>query len=175
MLRGTFANVLIKNLLVSPKEGGLTIHQPSGEEMTIYDASMRYRSEGVPLVILAGTEYGTGSSRDWAAKGTLLMGVKAVIAKSFERIHRSNLVGMGVLPLQFKAQDTVESLKLDGTETFDLVGLENTEIQTCRLHHRYLLVFGKRNCPDALKHPARIDYKSMMCSRIILVRKYDSI
>ncbi len=129
MLRGSFANVRIKNLLVAPKEGGYTIHQPSGEEMTIYDAAMKYKEEGTPLVILAGTEYGTGSSRDWAAKGTLLMGVKAVIAKSFERIHRSNLIGMGVLPLQFKGDDTVESLGLDGTETFDLVGLEGVDVK----------------------------------------------
>jgi len=129
MLRGTFANVRIKNLLVSPKEGGFTVHQPSGEEMTIYDAAMRYQIDEVPLVVLAGTEYGTGSSRDWAAKGTLLMGVKAVIAKSFERIHRSNLIGMGVLPLQFKGNDTVESLGLEGTETFDLIGLENVDVK----------------------------------------------
>jgi aconitate hydratase len=129
MLRGSFANVRIKNLLVSPKEGGFTIHQPSGEEMTIYDAAMKYKEEKTPLIILAGTEYGTGSSRDWAAKGTLLMGVKAVIAKSFERIHRSNLIGMGVLPLQFKGNDTVESLNLDGTEIFDLVGLEGVDIK----------------------------------------------
>ena len=129
MLRGSFANVRIKNKLVSPKEGGYTLHQPSGEEMTIYDAAMKYKQEGTPLIIFAGTEYGTGSSRDWAAKGTLLMGVKAVIAKSFERIHRSNLIGMGVLPLQFNGKDTVESLALNGTETFDLVGLENTEVK----------------------------------------------
>ena len=129
MLRGTFANVRIKNLLVSPKEGGYTLHQPTGEEMTIYDAAMRYKDEGTPLIVLAGTEYGTGSSRDWAAKGTLLMGVKAVVAKSFERIHRSNLIGMGVLPLQFKGDDTVENLALDGTEQFDLIGLENTDVR----------------------------------------------
>ncbi|MEZ5346829.1 MAG: aconitate hydratase [Pyrinomonadaceae bacterium] len=129
MLRGTFANVRIKNLLVTPKEGGFTLHQPTGEEMSIYDAAMKYRSEGVPLIVLAGAEYGTGSSRDWAAKGTLLMGVKAVIAKSFERIHRSNLIGMGVLPLQFKNDDTIESLGLDGSETFDLTGLENAEVR----------------------------------------------
>jgi aconitate hydratase len=128
MLRGTFANVRIKNRLVSPKEGGFTIHQPSGEEMSIYDAAMKYKAEAVASVVLAGTEYGTGSSRDWAAKGTLLMGVKAVIAKSFERIHRSNLIGMGVLPLQFKGADSVESLGLDGTELFDLSGLENTVV-----------------------------------------------
>ncbi|MCB1025266.1 MAG: aconitate hydratase, partial [Acidobacteria bacterium] len=137
MLRGTFANVRIKNLLVSPKEGGFTRHQPSGEELSIYDAAMKYKAEGVPLVVLAGAEYGTGSSRDWAAKGTLLMGVKAVIAKSFERIHRSNLIGMGVLPLQFKGGDTIESLGLDGSETFDLSGLENTDVkplQDVKLH-----------------------------------------
>ncbi|MCO6512821.1 MAG: aconitate hydratase [Aridibacter famidurans] len=129
MLRGTFANVRIKNRLVSPKEGGFTVHHPSGEEMSIYDAAMKYRDEGVPLIILAGAEYGTGSSRDWAAKGTLLMGVKAVVAKSFERIHRSNLIGMGVLPLQFKDEDSVDSLGIDGTETFDLTGLENGEVK----------------------------------------------
>jgi len=140
MLRGSFANVRIKNLLVSPKEGGYTLHQPSGEEMTIYDAAMKYKEDNTPLIVLAGTEYGTGSSRDWAAKGTLLMGVKAVVAKSFERIHRSNLIGMGVLPLQFKGEDTVESLGLNGTETYDLVGLENTDVKplqdaTLRIKH----------------------------------------
>ncbi len=129
MLRGTFANVRIKNLLVAPKEGGLTIHYPSGEELTIFDAAERYAEESVPLVILAGTEYGTGSSRDWAAKGTLLMGVKAVVAESFERIHRSNLIGMGVLPLQFKNNESVTSLGLDGTETFDLTGLETGDVK----------------------------------------------
>ena len=102
MLRGTFANVRIKNKMVAPVEGGSTKHQPSGEEMSIYDAAMRYKDEGTPLIIFAGREYGTGSSRDWAAKGTMLMGVKAVVTESFERIHRSNLVGLGVLPLQFK-------------------------------------------------------------------------
>jgi aconitate hydratase len=129
MLRGTFANVRIKNLLVSPKEGGFTKFQPDGEDMTIYDAAMRYKENNVPLIILAGQEYGTGSSRDWAAKGTLLMGVKAVIAESFERIHRSNLVGMGVLPLQFKEGESAETLNLNGSETFDLVGLEETEVK----------------------------------------------
>lgn len=124
MLRGTFANVRIKNLMVAPKEGGFTVHQPSGEETTIYDAAMKYKEENVPTVIFGGQEYGTGSSRDWAAKGTRLMGVKAVITESFERIHRSNLVGMGVLPLQFKDGQNAQTLKLDGTETFDLTGLE---------------------------------------------------
>ncbi|MGI8545286.1 MAG: aconitate hydratase [Aridibacter sp.] len=129
MLRGTFANVRIKNLLVTPKEGGFTMHHPTGEEMSIYDAAMKYKEESVPLIVLAGAEYGTGSSRDWAAKGTLLMGVKAVIAKSFERIHRSNLIGMGVLPLQFKEGESAETLELDGTETFDLTGLESVEVK----------------------------------------------
>ncbi len=122
MLRGTFANVRIKNRMVAPVEGGYTKHQPDGDEMSIYDAAMRYKDEGTPLVIFAGKEYGTGSSRDWAAKGTALMGVKAVIAESYERIHRSNLVGMGVLPLQFKDGQSAASLGLDGSETFDLVG-----------------------------------------------------
>ncbi len=124
MLRGTFANVRIKNLMVSPKEGGLTIQQPGGDETFIYDAAMNYKAEGVPTIIFGGQEYGTGSSRDWAAKGTYLMGVKAVITQSFERIHRSNLVGMGVLPLQFKDGVNAGTLKLDGTETFDLSGLD---------------------------------------------------
>jgi len=125
MVRGTFANVRIKNLMVPGVEGGVTIHQPDGKRMSIYDAAMKYQEEGVPLVVFAGQEYGTGSSRDWAAKGTRLLGVKAVIAQSFERIHRSNLVGMGVLPCQFKDGANAASLGLDGTEAFDLLGLEN--------------------------------------------------
>jgi aconitate hydratase len=123
-MRGTFANVRIRNLMVPGTEGGVTMHQPSGELMAIYDAAIRYQATGTPLVVLAGQEYGTGSSRDWAAKGAKLLGVKAVIAQSFERIHRSNLVGMGVLPCQFKSGDSIQSLQLDGSETFDLVGLE---------------------------------------------------
>lgn len=125
MVRGTFANVRIKNLMVPGVEGGVTIHHPSGERTSIYDASMRYQEEGVPLVIVAGQEYGTGSSRDWAAKGTRLLGVKAVVAQSFERIHRSNLVGMGVLPCQFKDDTSAASLRLDGSERFDLLGVES--------------------------------------------------
>lgn len=125
MLRGTFANVRIKNQMVTPTEGGFTKHMPDGEELSIYDVAMRYKEEGIPLVIFAGKEYGTGSSRDWAAKGTALMGVKAVIAESFERIHRSNLVGMGVLPLQFKEGQNALLLGLDGTETFSLSGFES--------------------------------------------------
>jgi aconitate hydratase len=123
MTRGTFANVRIKNLMVPGVEGGVTKYQPSGEQMSIYDAAMKYQKAGTPLVIIAGQEYGTGSSRDWAAKGTRLLGVKAVIAQSFERIHRSNLVGMGVLPLCFAEGVNAASLKLDGTEIYSLKGL----------------------------------------------------
>ena len=129
MMRGTFANVRIKNLMVPGKEGGVTVYQPDGREMSIYDAAMKYQDEKVPLVVIAGQEYGTGSSRDWAAKGTRLLGVKAVIAQSFERIHRSNLVGMGVLPCQFKEGANAASLNLEGAETFDITGLENVEVQ----------------------------------------------
>ncbi len=125
MTRGTFANVRIKNLMLPGVEGGLTLYQPGGQQMSIYDASRRYQAAGVPLIVVAGQEYGSGSSRDWAAKGTRLLGVKAVIAESFERIHRSNLVGMGVLPCQFREGTNAHTLKLDGTETFDLVGIEN--------------------------------------------------
>jgi aconitate hydratase len=128
MMRGTFANVRIKNLMVPGTEGGVTVHQPDGERMSIYDASMKYQSEGTPLVVIAGQEYGTGSSRDWAAKGTRLLGIKAVVAESFERIHRSNLVGMGVLPCQFKEGTNAASLNLDGTETFDITGLESGDV-----------------------------------------------
>jgi len=140
MTRGTFANVRIKNLMLGGEEGGVTIFYgrdaaPSafadgpagrpylGEKTSIYDAAMKYAAAGIPLVVIAGQEYGAGSSRDWAAKGTALLGVKAVVAQSFERIHRSNLVGMGVLPLQFKEIINAQTLKLDGTETYDIVGL----------------------------------------------------
>ncbi|MBI3796897.1 MAG: aconitate hydratase AcnA [Deltaproteobacteria bacterium] len=125
MTRGTFANVRIKNLMVPGVEGGVTTYQPGGELLSIYDAAVKYQAANVPLMVFAGQEYGTGSSRDWAAKGPRLLGVKAVIAQSFERIHRSNLVGMGVLPCQFKEGSSVQALKLDGSETFDLVGLSN--------------------------------------------------
>ena len=132
MTRGTFANVRIKNLMIPAKadgtrvEGGLTIHQPTGEQMSIYDACVKYQAAGTPLIVFAGQEYGTGSSRDWAAKGTRLLGVKAVVAQSFERIHRSNLVGMGVLPLQFPEGISAQSLNLDGTETYDITGLSDS-------------------------------------------------
>jgi aconitate hydratase len=124
MIRGTFANIRLKNLLLDGVEGGFTRNFLSGgDQVTIYDASIAYQSAGIPLVILAGKEYGSGSSRDWAAKGTALLGVRAVIAESFERIHRSNLIGMGVLPLQFKDGDTARSLGLIGSETFAISGI----------------------------------------------------
>jgi aconitate hydratase len=129
MVRGTFANVRIKNLMVPGTEGGVTTLEPVGEQMSIYDASVNYQAAGLPLVVIAGQEYGTGSSRDWAAKGTMLLGVRAVIAESFERIHRSNLVGMGVLPCQFKEGVSAKTLNLDGSETFDLVGLQEGEVK----------------------------------------------
>jgi aconitate hydratase len=123
MIRGTFANIRLRNLLTPGKEGNITRYLPTGEEMSIYDAAMRYQEAGTPLIVIAGKEYGTGSSRDWAAKGTLLLGVKAVIAESFERIHRSNLVGMGVLPLQFLPGETPSMLGLTGEETFSIIGI----------------------------------------------------
>ena len=123
MIRGTFANTRIRNRLVPDTEGGVTVHLPDGEEMTIFDAAMRYQSEAVALIVIAGKEYGSGSSRDWAAKGPALLGVRAVIAESFERIHRSNLIGMGVLPLQFTKGESAQSLGLTGREAIDLTGL----------------------------------------------------
>jgi aconitate hydratase len=125
MVRGTFANIRLKNQLVPGSEGGVTVHFPDGDRMWIYDAAMRYKQEGVPLLVIAGKEYGSGSSRDWAAKGTLLLGIKAVLAESYERIHRSNLVGMGVLPLQFIAGENAPSLGLTGQEVFDINGLDD--------------------------------------------------
>jgi aconitate hydratase len=125
MMRGTFANVRLRNQLAPGTEGGWTSHQPSGEVMSIYDASMKYQADGIPLVVVAGKEYGTGSSRDWAAKGTNLLGVKAVITDSFERIHRSNLIGMGVLPLNFTNGETADSLGLTGKETYDIEELKD--------------------------------------------------
>jgi aconitate hydratase len=127
MLRGTFANIRLRNMLAPETEGGVTIHLPSGEQMSIYDAAMRYAADQMPLIVLAGKEYGTGSSRDWAAKGTFLLGVRAVIAESFERIHRSNLVGMGVLPLEFRDGDGWEELGLTGREYYSIEGLETLQ------------------------------------------------
>jgi len=125
MMRGTFANIRIRNEMVAGVEGGYTKVAGSSEQLAIYDAAMRYKKQGIPLVIFGGKEYGTGSSRDWAAKGTYLLGVKAVIVESFERIHRSNLVGMGVMPLTFKDGMDRKSLNLTGEETIDILGLEN--------------------------------------------------
>jgi len=125
MMRGTFANIRLRNQLAPGTEGGWTTLLPSDEVMTIYDASVKYRGAGVPLLVIAGKEYGSGSSRDWAAKGTLLLGVKAVVAETFERIHRSNLVNMGVLPLEFKTGQNAASLKLTGREAYDVIGMES--------------------------------------------------
>jgi aconitate hydratase len=135
MMRGTFANVRIKNLMMpakadgSPEEGGVTLMQPTGERAFIYDAAMKYQAAGVPTIVIGGEEYGSGSSRDWAAKGTQLLGVRAVIARSYERIHRSNLVGMGVLALQFKGNDSAQSLGLKGDESYDIVIPDNLQPQ----------------------------------------------
>jgi aconitate hydratase len=133
MMRGTFGNIRLRNQLVEGKEGPYTVHLPDGEEQFIYDAAMRYRDEGVPLVVIAGREYGSGSSRDWAAKGTALLGVRAVIAESYERIHRSNLVGMGVLPLQFQPGDSAASIGLTGRESYTIHGLADDLVPRKRL------------------------------------------
>jgi aconitate hydratase len=130
MMRGTFANVRLRNQLAPGTEGGWTTFQPAGEVMSIFDAAMKYQAQGTPLVVLAGKEYGTGSSRDWAAKGTLLLGVKAVITESFERIHRSNLIGMGVLPLNFMPGENADILGLTGKESFDIEGLGDGSSET---------------------------------------------
>ena len=154
MTRGTFANVRIKNLMVPGTEGGVTVHQPDGERTSIYDAAMKYQSEGVPLMVFAGQEYGTGSSRDWAAKGTRLLGVGAVIAQSFERIHRSNLVGMGVLPCQFHNGTNAQSLSLNGSETFDLTGFEAGIAPRQELA---LTIHRANNATDRISVTLRID------------------
>jgi aconitate hydratase len=130
MMRGTFANIRLRNLLLPGTEGGVTAYLPTGETMSIYDAAMRYKADGTPLIILAGKEYGTGSSRDWAAKGTMLLGVRAVIAESYERIHRSNLIGMGVLPLQFIAPQNSQSLGLSGHESYEITGFHGSDART---------------------------------------------
>ena len=126
MTRGTFANIRLRNLLAPGTEGSWTIHVPTGEKMNIFDAAERYKADKIPLVVLAGKEYGTGSSRDWAAKGPALLGVKVAIAQSYERIHRSNLAGMGILPLEFKSGESVETLGLKGDEIFDFMGIDET-------------------------------------------------
>jgi aconitate hydratase len=154
MTRGTFANIRLRNQLAPGTEGGWTRHQPSDEQMTIYDAAMRYKSEGVPLVVLVGKEYGSGSSRDWAAKGTALLGIRAVIAESYERIHRSNLIGMGVLPLEFNHGDSAKSLCLTGTEVFDIEGLARDFAPRKQIHVRARRADGM---DIAFKTVARID------------------
>ena len=133
MMRGTFANIRLKNKLVPHIEGGFTMHIPSKKEMTIFDAAMEYKKSSIPTIIIAGKEYGSGSSRDWAAKGTKLQGVTAVLAESFERIHRSNLVGMGILPLQFKDGENAETHGLTGTEEFTISGIKSGEAKTVRI------------------------------------------
>ena len=159
MTRGTFANVRIKNLMVPGTEGGVTVHQPSGEKLDIYDAAIRYQNEGTALIVFAGHEYGTGSSRDWAAKGTKLLGVRAVIAQSFERIHRSNLVGMGVLPLQFEEGINAASLGLDGTETFDIEGdLEKPRGRATLIVHRKNGVTDRVPVIVRIDTPIEVDY-----------------
>ncbi|HXP24198.1 MAG TPA: aconitate hydratase AcnA [Steroidobacteraceae bacterium] len=149
MMRGTFANIRLRNLLLPGTEGGVTLHIPSGEQMSIFDAAMKYKAANTPLVILAGKEYGTGSSRDWAAKGTMLLGVKAVIAESFERIHRSNLIGMGVLPLQFKDGQNAQSLGLNGKESFEIVGLNRGAAKTVK-------VIAKTDAGKSVEFEARL-------------------
>jgi aconitate hydratase len=149
MMRGTFANIRLRNLLLPGTEGGVTLHIPSGEQMSIFDAAMKYKAANTPLVILAGKEYGTGSSRDWAAKGTMLLGAKAVIAESFERIHRSNLIGMGVLPLQFKDGQNAQSLGLSGKESFEIVGLNRGAAKTVK-------VIAKADAGKTIEFEARL-------------------
>ncbi len=155
MVRGTFANIRLKNAMVPGVEGGVTLHVPSGERMDIYDAAERYQAAGTPLVVLAGKEYGSGSSRDWAAKGTLLLGVRAVIAESYERIHRSNLVGMGVLPLQFLPGESVETLGLTGQETLTIRGIAGGLAPRQEL--RVELRAARRQPGRASRRSARLD------------------
>ena len=154
MARGTFANVRIKNLMVPGSEGGVTIHHPSGEKLGMHEAAMRYSTEGVPLLVFAGEEYGTGSSRDWAAKGPQMLGIRAVVARGFERIHRSNLIGMGILPCQFKGSDSVASLKIDGSETFDLTGIEG-ELQP--MQDVMLVIHRKDGSTERVTLTLRVD------------------
>jgi aconitate hydratase len=151
MMRGTFANVRIKNLMLPGTEGGLTLYK--GEKLPIYDAAMKYIADGTPTVIFGGEEYGTGSSRDWAAKGTQLLGVKAVITRSFERIHRSNLVGMGVLPLQFIGSDTAQSLGITGDEEISILGLDDIRPQ----QELTLEIRSKDGAKRQIKVKSRID------------------
>ena len=160
MIRGTFGNIRLRNLLVPGVEGGVTVHHPSGEQMSIFDAAARYREEGTSLVVLAAKEYGTGSSRDWAAKGTYLLGVRAVIAESYERIHRSNLIGMGVLPLEFKAGEGATSLGLDGTEVFSIEGLDDSLEPRQSLTVRAVGESGEKSFETLVRidSPVEVDY-----------------
>jgi aconitate hydratase len=157
MVRGTFANVRLRNALVPGSEGGVTRHLPSGEILDIFAAAERYRIEATPLVVLAGSDYGAGSSRDWAAKGTLLLGVRAVLAESYERIHRSNLIGMGILPLQFTDGASTASLGLSGEETFDIVGVDSLvngagETFAVRADGRALPAIARLDTPSERDH-----------------------
>ncbi len=152
MMRGTFANIRLRNLLVPGTEGGVTLHLPGGEQMSIFDAAMRYKAGNTPLIVIAGKEYGTGSSRDWAAKGPMLLGVRAVIAESFERIHRSNLIGMGVLPLQFREGENARSLGLTGHETFDLSGFEGEQARVAQV-----VAHGANGATSSFEVRVRID------------------
>jgi aconitate hydratase len=163
MVRGTFANVRLRNQLVPGSEGTWTVHLPDGEETTIFDAAMRYRDEGVPTVVIAGKEYGSGSSRDWAAKGPNLLGVRAVIAESYERIHRSNLLMMGVLPLQFLPGENPESLGLAGREEFSIVGIDNGDASevTVRADEKEFRARVRLDTPrerDYLRHGGILPY-----------------
>ena len=161
MVRGTFANIRIRNGLTPGIEGGVTRYLPTGEQMSIYDASMKYQATRTPLIILAGAEYGTGSSRDWAAKGTLQLGIKAVIAVSYERIHRSNLVGMGVLPLQFLPGQSASSLGLTGEETFDIPSLDDSLQPRSMINVVATSADGSKKTFEALVRidtPVEIDY-----------------
>ncbi len=149
MVRGTFANIRLRNLLLPGTEGGITLYLPTGEQMSIYDAAMRYKGDKTPLIIIAGKEYGTGSSRDWAAKGTLLLGVRAVLAESFERIHRSNLIGMGVLPLQFQEGQNAQSLGLTGRESYEITGFDQGDGRVA-----HVLARG-----DSTREPVKFDVR----------------
>jgi aconitate hydratase len=160
MIRGTFGNIRLRNLLVPGVEGGVTVHHPSGEQMSIFDAAARYREEATALVVLAAKEYGTGSSRDWAAKGTYLLGVKAVIAESYERIHRSNLIGMGVLPLEFRPGEGAASLGLDGSEVYSIEGLDDSLQPSQALTVRAVGEGGEKTFETLVRidSPVEVDY-----------------
>jgi aconitate hydratase len=173
MMRGTFANIRLRNLLVPGTEGGVSVHIPSGEQMSIFDAAEKYQADGTPLVILAGKEYGTGSSRDWAAKGTMLLGVKAVVAESFERIHRSNLIGMGVLPLQFVDGQNAQSLGLTGREVFDIVGLHQGAAKTVQVVAKGEDGLAARIREEAKEHNVYIFEAPLLARALYFTTKLD--